>query len=55
LNLRHDEVAAAAQRSTGRARARNPLSGTPQQLSDLVESELARYAKIVKAANIRVE
>jgi tripartite-type tricarboxylate transporter receptor subunit TctC len=33
----------------------DPLSGTPQQLADLVKSELAKYAKIVKAANIKVE
>lgn len=33
----------------------DPLSGTPQQLADLVKSELAKYAKIVKAANIRIE
>ena len=33
----------------------DPLSGTPQQLADLVKSELAKFAKIVKAANIRVE
>jgi len=32
-----------------------PQSGTPQQLAELVKSELAKYAKIVKAANIRVE
>jgi tripartite-type tricarboxylate transporter receptor subunit TctC len=33
----------------------DPLSGTPQQLADLVKSELAKYAKIVKAAGIRIE
>ena len=32
-----------------------PLSGTPQQLAELVKSELAKYAKIVKAANIKIE
>jgi len=33
----------------------DPLSGTPQQLADLVKSELAKYSKIVKAANIKIE
>jgi tripartite-type tricarboxylate transporter receptor subunit TctC len=33
----------------------DPLSGTPQQLGELVKSELAKYAKIVKAAGIRIE
>ncbi len=33
----------------------DPLSGTPQQLADLVKSELAKFAKIVKAANIKIE
>jgi len=33
----------------------DPLSVTPQQLAELVKSELAKYAKIVKAANIKVE
>ena len=33
----------------------DPLSGTPQQLGALVTNELAKYAKIVKAAGIRIE
>jgi tripartite-type tricarboxylate transporter receptor subunit TctC len=32
-----------------------PLSGTPQQLTDHVRSELAKFAKIVKSAGIRTE
>jgi tripartite-type tricarboxylate transporter receptor subunit TctC len=33
----------------------DPLSGTPQQLADLVRSELDKYGKIIKAAGIKVE
>lgn len=33
----------------------DPLSGTPQQLADLVRSELEKYGKIIKAAGIKVE
>lgn len=33
----------------------DPLSGTPQQLADLVRSELDKYGKIIKAAGIKVQ
>ena len=33
----------------------DPLSGTPQQLADLVRSELDKYGKIIKSAGIKVE
>ena len=33
----------------------DPLSGTPQQLADLVRSELDKYGKIIKMAGIKVE
>jgi tripartite-type tricarboxylate transporter receptor subunit TctC len=32
-----------------------PAGGTPEQFSELIKREVARYTKLVKAANIRVE
>ncbi|HYH41261.1 MAG TPA: tripartite tricarboxylate transporter substrate-binding protein, partial [Burkholderiales bacterium] len=32
-----------------------PVGGTPEQFSELIKREVARYTQVVKAANIRVE
>jgi tripartite-type tricarboxylate transporter receptor subunit TctC len=32
-----------------------PFSSTPEQLSSLMKSDLAKYAKVIKAANIKLE
>jgi tripartite-type tricarboxylate transporter receptor subunit TctC len=32
-----------------------PLSGTPEEFGAYIKSEMAKWAKVVKAANIRVE
>jgi tripartite-type tricarboxylate transporter receptor subunit TctC len=38
-----------------RAQGQAAVSGTPEQLASLLQSESARYSKIVKAAGIRAE
>jgi tripartite-type tricarboxylate transporter receptor subunit TctC len=30
-----------------------PVSGTPEQLSEFLKSEIARWAKVIKEANIK--
>ena len=33
----------------------SPLSGTPEDLGNLLKSEITRYAKLIKEANIKLE
>ena len=33
----------------------NPYSTTPDQLAALMKTELAKWAKVIKAANIKIE
>jgi len=33
----------------------SPLSGTPEDLGNLLKSEITRYAKLVKEAGVKIE
>jgi tripartite-type tricarboxylate transporter receptor subunit TctC len=37
------------------AQGAEPLTGTPEQTGEFVRSEIARWAKVVKAAGIRLD